>query len=130
MHPRKSIRNIAPLFRPYYSETVKVKAGTLMFIAGQVSFDKSGKPVHPGNVKAQARQALENLKHVLAEHGATMDDLCQMTVYITDMRFLDDIAEVRNEYFPKNGPTSAIVEVNHLALPELMVEFATIAVVD
>ncbi|HUG75870.1 MAG TPA: RidA family protein [Burkholderiales bacterium] len=129
--PRKTILNppdAPPLFRPYYSESVRA-VGPLLFIAGQVSFDKQGKVVGKGDIKRQTTQALENLKTVLAAHGATLDDLVKMTVYVTNIDLLDEIAEVRNKYFPKNGPTSAIVEVSRLALPDLMIEFETIAVV-
>ena len=130
--PRKVAVNppeCPPLFRPYYSESVRV-TGTLLFIAGQVSFDKAGKVVHKGDMKGQTRQALENLKTVLRAHNATLDNLVKMTVYTTRMDLFEDIAQVREEYFPKNGPTSAIVGVKELALPDLMVEFETIAVVD
>jgi len=133
MNARKMPLNpptMPPLFRPYYSETVKVAPGPLLFISGQVAFDKQGDVVGKGDIRAQATQALENLRTALAAHGATLEDLVKITVYTTDMKYFEDIAEIRMKYFPKNGPTSAIFEVSRLALPDLLIEIESIAVVN
>ncbi len=58
-----------------------------------------------------------------------MKDIVQVTVYVTDMRAFHDIADIRMKYFPKDGPTSVIVEVSKLALPELQIEISAIAAV-
>jgi len=52
-----------------------------------------------------------------------------MTVYVTDMKYLDEITPVRMKYFPANGPASVIVEVSRLALPDLKVEIDAVAAV-
>lgn len=120
---------VAPPIRPYYSNCVKVTAGSLLFISGQVGFDREGRLVGKGDARAQAAQALENIKAILQANGASMDDVVKVTVFVTDMRYFDDIAEVRVRYFPKNGPASTIVEVSKLALPDLLIEIEAVAVV-
>ena len=61
-------------------------------------------------------------------NGATMADVVQVIVYVTDIRVLDEIRDARLKHWPKGGPSSAIVEVTGLAFPELMVEISAVAV--
>src|SRR6266568_2368952 len=105
----------API-RGYYSNCVRVSAGPLLFVAGQVGTDATG--ATPKDAAAQCAQALKNIKTILAAHGATMADVVKVTVYVTDMKYLDEITPARMKYFPTNGPASVIVEVSRLALPD------------
>ncbi len=120
---------VAPPIRPYYSNCVKVTAGPLLFISGQVGFDRKGRLAGKRDAKAQTAQALENIKAILKANGASMADVIKVTVFVTDMRHFEDIAAVRMRYFPKNGPASTIVEVSKLALPGLLIEIEAVAVV-
>lgn len=120
---------VAAPFKGYYSNCVCVESGPLLFIAGQVATDAQGKIVGIGDLRVQARQVLENIRTILRANGADMDDVVNVTVYVTDMRAFDDIADIRLEYFPKNGPASAIVEISRLAFPELMIEISAVAAV-
>ena len=130
--PRTKISNpstVAPPLKPYYSNAVRVSSGALLFIAGQVALDKAGNVVGKGELRAQAVQVLENIRAILVANKADMKDIVQVTVYVTDMRAFHDIADIRTKYFPKDGPTSVIVEVSKLALPELQIEISAIAAV-
>lgn len=130
---RKTATNppgVAAPIRPYYSNCVKITAGPLLFISGQVALDPEGRLVGKGDPAAQTVQTLENIKAIVTANGATMDDIVKVTVYVTDMKHFDRIAEVRSRYFPKNGPASVIVEVSRLALPDLLVEIEAVAVVN
>ena len=118
----------API-RGYYSNCVRVSAGSMLFISGQIGTDVKGNVVSD-DVALQADQALRNIELLLKANGATMADVVKVTVYVTDIRYLDAIAPVRLKYFPENGPASAIVEVSRLALPDLKVEIEAIAAVD
>ena len=115
----------API-RGYYSNCVRVSAGPLLFVAGQVGMDVNG--TIPRDAAAQAELALKNIATILAAHGATLDDVVKVTVYVTDMKYLDEITPARLKAFPKDGPASAIVQVAGLAFPELKVEIEAVAV--
>lgn len=115
--------------RGYYSNCVRVRAGSMLFISGQIGTDVNGNVVSK-DVALQADQALRNIELLLKANGATMADIVKVTVYVTDIGYLDEIAPVRLKYFPENGPASAIVEVSGLALPDLKVEIEAIAAVD
>lgn len=132
MNARKKAQEPAGVAGPlkgYYSNSVRVESGPLLFIAGQISTDASGKIVGKGDLRAQATQVLENIRTILRTNDADMDDVVSVTVYVTDMRAFEDVADIRLRYFPQNGPASAIVEVSRLALPDLMIEISAVAVV-
>jgi 2-iminobutanoate/2-iminopropanoate deaminase len=120
---------VAKPIRGYYSNSVRVSAGPLLFISGQVALDPEGSIVGKGDVRAQTVQVLENIRTILRANGADMQDVVNVTVYVTDMSFLDRITDIRMQYFPSNGPSSAIVEIAKLAMPELLIEIAAVAAV-
>lgn len=129
---RKKISNpgtVAPPLKGYYSNAVRVSSGPLLFISGQVALDKAGQVVGKGDLRKQAVQTLENIRAILIANKADMKDIVQVTVYVTDIRAFHDIADIRLNYFPKDGPTSVIVEISKLALPELEIEISAIATI-
>ena len=120
---------VAPPLKGHYSNSVRVTAGPLLFIAGQIAIDAKGQLVGAGDLRAQAVQVLENIRAILRANGADMEDVVNVTVYVTDISAFHDIADIRLRYFPKDGPASAIVEVSALALPELLIEISAVAAV-
>jgi len=101
--------------------------GSLIFLSGQLSRDADGKLVGRGDMAEQTRQAIRNMQTVLESAGATLEDIVSIVVYTTDMREFRRIVEARMEFFKTKLPTSTIVEVNHLADPDLLIEFQAIA---
>lgn len=114
-----------------FSQAVKVPAkGHIIFVSGLTARDSSGNVVGKGDVKAQTRRTLENLRAVLAEAGAALEDIVKVTVFIRNMeRDFKPIHEVRAEFFPKNPPASTMVEVSRLVDPDHLIEIEAIAVV-
>lgn len=102
----------------------------MLFISGQVAFDKDNNVVGVGDPTAQTRQTLENMKAVLAAVGATFENIVKVTVYITDMKNFDAIHKVRQEYFSRSPPASTLIQVSKLAHPDLLVEIDAVAVLD
>ena len=100
-----------------------------MYVSGQVGFDQEGNIVGGDDMKAQAKQTFENIRAVLAEAGATMDDVVKILAFITDMSRYADYATARTEAFPNNIPASATVTTPVLVNPDLLVEVEAIAVV-
>jgi 2-iminobutanoate/2-iminopropanoate deaminase len=120
---------VAQPLKPYYSNAVRSSAGPLLWISGQVALDRDGKLVGEGDLRAQAEQVLTNIKAILNDADADMEDIVKVTVYVTDIRAFNDIADIRARYFPKDGPSSVICEVSALAWPEFMIEIEAVAVV-
>ncbi len=122
--------SVAVPLKKYYSNAVRSEAGPLLWISGQVALDREGKLVGEGDLRAQAVQVLENIKAILVDGGASMNDIVKVTVYVTDIRAFNDITDIREQYFPADGPASVICEVSALAWPEFMIEIEAVAVVD
>jgi enamine deaminase RidA (YjgF/YER057c/UK114 family) len=115
--------------RVLYSHVVKVEPRELIFVSGQLSRDNEGRIVGAGDMRAQLRQTLENVKAALEAAGASLSDLVRTNTYVTDIDEYFKHTDVRMEYYNHAMPTSTTVEVRRLAQPELMVEIDAIAAV-
>jgi 2-iminobutanoate/2-iminopropanoate deaminase len=113
-----------------YTHIVEVTGPSkTVYISGQIALDKDGKLVGPGDMKAQAEQVFRNLQAALTAAAATFKDVVKMNTYITDMDKAPAVREVRAKYFADTTPASTLVQVVHLARPELMLEIEIVAVV-
>jgi 2-iminobutanoate/2-iminopropanoate deaminase len=123
--------NPPPLSKPTgYTHVVEVSGpAKTVYIAGQIAFDKDGKVVGAGDMKAQAEQVFKNLQAALDAAGAKFSDVVKMNTYITDMAKAPAVREVRARFFGETTPASTLVQVAALARPELMLEIEVIAVV-
>ena len=110
-------KEVAPPLKGHYSNSVKVTAGPLLFIAGQISIEAQGRLVGAGDLRAQATQVLENIRAILRANGAEMEDVVSVTVYVTDISAFHNIADIRLQYFPKDGPASAMLIRHRLHVP-------------
>jgi enamine deaminase RidA (YjgF/YER057c/UK114 family) len=115
---------------PTYSQAIKVSgAQSVLFIAGQVAYDKDGGPAHRGDFKNQAREALKAIKALVEAQGGTLANVVKLNTYIVDVRYRADLVPVREEFFGKKGPASTLIQVPALAHPDWMIEIEAIAVV-
>ena len=110
-----------------YSQAVRV--GNTIYIAGQVSHDANARILGIGDMETQMREAYANMARTLAQYGATMDNLVDEVLFVTDMDAAFEAAvKVRWDVFsgfPRIAST--IVEIRRLAFPELMIEIKAIA---
>jgi 2-iminobutanoate/2-iminopropanoate deaminase len=127
---QKEIFGAPTVYSPVrYAQGVKTTGGTIVWISGQVSQDKNGKMVHRGDFSGQARQALGNLTAMVEAAGGTINDIIKVTTYLTDLRYREELARVRAEFFPDGKlPASTLVGVTALADPDMLVEIEAIAV--
>ncbi|HLZ61278.1 MAG TPA: RidA family protein [Ktedonosporobacter sp.] len=108
---------------PGYSHVVKVVGGQTLYLAGQVALDPSGKIVGPGDFRAQAQQAFENVKAALAAVGADFSHVVKLNMYVVDRSHLPILREVRDLYVNTQAPpASTTVEVRSLFRPEFLIE--------
>jgi reactive intermediate/imine deaminase len=110
----------------HYSDGVV--AGRTIYVSGQASFDEAGNLVGAGDVVAQTRQVLENMRKVLAAAGAALDDVVKVTVYLENRDDRPRVNEVRKEYFKANKPASTLIEINRFAVEGMLIEIEAIAV--
>ncbi len=103
--------------------------GRVLHISGHVSQEVDGAVVHAGEMIAQTRQVLENIRGVLVSVGGTMADIQKMTIYVTDLSRLMDIRAVQAEFFAPPYPASTLVQVSALVRPEYLIEIEAVAVI-
>jgi reactive intermediate/imine deaminase len=101
----------------------------MVFTAGQVAWDESGEITAIGDVRAQTVQTLANVKSVLEEGGATLDDVLKCNVYLADMGHFQIMNEEFARVFPEDPPARTTVQAA-LAEPEMLVEIEAIAYVE
>ena len=99
-----------------------------MFISGQAPIAADGQLVGAGDFEAQTRQVFENLATVVEEAGATLESVVKLTVFLTDMKTLQEYTRIKGEFFRGEQPASTAVEVSALARPEMLVEVEAMAV--
>ena len=106
------------------------RVGDVIVLSGQAAIDREGNVVGAGDFKAQAEQVFDNLAFVLDLAGSSFANVINVNIFVTDMSHFPTVVELREKYFVAPYPADTIVEVNALALPELMIEIQAIAVVD
>ena len=110
-----------------YSQAVKV--GDTIYLSGQVSHDDQGNILGEGNMEVQMRAAYANIKKVLAQYGATMDNVVDEILFVTDIdAAFPARVKMKQEVFsgvPVLGST--MVQIQRLAFPQLMVEIKCVA---
>lgn len=99
------------------SRTISGAAGTAVAVPSDVphTFKNGG-------------AALENLRTVLEQAGTGLDAVVKLTIYLTDMSRLRELARIKGEFFAGEQPASTAVGVTALARPEMMVEVEAVAV--
>ena len=113
-----------------YSHGYMIETGdsTFIFTTGQIAQDKDGDILFPGDAARQAEYVYESLQKILAEAGASLDDVVKTTVFLTDMNDFSKVSPVRNKYFKNAEPVSTLVEVSKLVKEGCKVEIEVIAV--
>jgi enamine deaminase RidA (YjgF/YER057c/UK114 family) len=101
-----------------------------LYCAGQTSVDADGRPLHEGDMEAQAMQALDNLEAVLTAAGYALSDLVRLNTYVTDIDAYLQAAPAVGARLGRAGSrhTATLLGVERLALPELLVEIEATAV--
>lgn len=103
--------------------------GDLIFVAGHTALAPDGSVAHPGDPEAQMRYTLDAINVTLSQYGATVNDLVQIRLYLTDVRSREALLSIRREYFTAPYPASTLLGVTALALEGLTVEIDGVAVV-
>jgi 2-iminobutanoate/2-iminopropanoate deaminase len=94
-----------------------VRVGPMLYLSGQIGTTGMTPPtLAAGGIEAETRQTMENIKGVLAKHGAAMDDIVKCTVMMADMREWPAMNGVYATYFPKHKPARSAFGAAGLAL--------------
>jgi len=107
-----------------------VARGTMVFLRGQVAQDlDSRESLHPGDAAAQAARAMANIKLLMEEAGGSLEHICRVVVYLTDVRYREDVYREMGRWLKGVFPCSTGLVITALARPEWIVEVEATAVI-
>lgn len=108
-----------------------VRAGSTVYLSGQIALGPDGKLVGEGDLTAQAHQCFQNIRAILARTGGSMTDVVKLVTYfrceLTEA-VTKDYWAVRKQYFGEYRPASTGVQVAALIYPTVLLEIEAIAV--
>jgi 2-iminobutanoate/2-iminopropanoate deaminase len=107
-----------------YSQAIK--AGSLLFVSGQIPTDPATGNIVAGDIAAQTRRVFQNIGEILKAGGASFDAVVRTTVYLKDMNDFAAMNEVYGTFFSAPAPARATVQVARLP-KDAMVEIDVIA---
>lgn len=121
---KKQVIKVPMWTSPLVSHAVRV--GDLVFTAGQVAIDPAtGQPV-PGDIRAQTKRVIENLKLVLEAAGTSLDNAVKASVYLRNWEDFDAFNEVYHAYFPTDPPGRTTTQAGRLG-GQYLVEIELVA---
>jgi enamine deaminase RidA (YjgF/YER057c/UK114 family) len=107
-----------------------VARGTVVFLRGQTPQDiDTAADVGPADPVAQTHQVMRNIRQLLDEAGSSMEHLCKLVVYLTDIRHREAVYRTMGEYFTGVHPVCTGLVVTALARPGWLVEIDATAVI-
>lgn len=102
-------------------------ADRFVFVSGQLPVDDKGELVGGDDVAEQARAVFENIRDILEQAGAGLQDIVQVNLFLLDIQDIPRIAGVRRELFGEHRPASTAVGTTGLLLPGAKLEVNAIA---
>jgi enamine deaminase RidA (YjgF/YER057c/UK114 family) len=129
---RKEVQGFGVPWEDDYGYAQAVKVDDTIYVSGQLGHDAEGNMVGvaPPDMEAQMRQTYANAKEILARFGATLDDVVEEVLYVTDMeKAFAAAGPVRKEAYGAAKPAvaSTILVTPRLALAGQLVEIKFIA---
>lgn len=119
--------NDAPTAIGPYSQAVR--AGSLLFSAGQIPLDPQSGQIVSGDVETQTRRVLDNLEAVLQADSLNFSHVVKTTIFLTDLADFQTVNEIYGTYFRDQPPARSTVQV--AALPKnAKIEIEVIAMAD
>jgi 2-iminobutanoate/2-iminopropanoate deaminase len=110
----KTIINTAKAPAPIGPYSQAVKAGSFLFISGQVAINPASGNVEATDVPGEAHQVMKNLQAILTEAGLDFSNVVKTTIFLTDMNLFAAVNEVYGSYFTSSYPARETVAVKGL----------------
>jgi 2-iminobutanoate/2-iminopropanoate deaminase len=125
----KETKSLGMPWEKEYGYSQAVRVGDTIYVSGQVSHDDKGNIVGVGDMETQMRTAYSNIRKVLAQYSATMENIVDEILFVTDMDAAFPARVKMKEEFFSGSPVlaSTIVQIQRLAFPEFMIEIKVIA---
>ena len=106
-----------------------LRAGNLLFVSGQIPLDVQTSQLIEGDIRAQTRQALSNVRRLVESHGLGMSAVARTTVYLADLNDFTAMNEAYAEFFSEPYPARSTIQAARLPR-DARIEVDAIAVFD
>jgi enamine deaminase RidA (YjgF/YER057c/UK114 family) len=106
-----------------------VRAGNTVYVRGQVGTDFDGNLIGLGDPRAQAEQAMRNVKQLLEEAGSDMSHIVKTTTYLIDPRYREPVYQEVGKWLKGVFPISTGLVVSALGQPQWLMEIDVVAVI-
>ncbi len=125
----KETKSLSMPWEEEYGYSQAVKVGDTIYLSGQVSHDDQGNVLGEGDMEVQMRAAYANVEKVLAQYGASMENVVDEILFVTDMDAAFGARVKMKEEVFSGSPVlaSTIVQIQRLAFPQLMIEIRCVA---
>ena len=117
---------LAPAAIGPYSQAIR--AGSLLFVSGQVPIDPATGQIVDGDIAAQTHRVFRNISEILKAAGASFEHVVRTTVFLADMNDFGAMNAVYGDYFTAPAPARATVQVSRLP-KDARIEIDVIAVI-
>lgn len=106
--------DLAPAAIGPYSQAVKIKSNTMMFLSGSIPLDPQSMELVGETASEQCKQVMENIAQLLKAGNADFSDIVKTTIFLSDMNDFAEINKVYASYFKDAPPARSTVEVSRL----------------
>ena len=106
-----------------------MRCGDFVLVAGTTAINEDGVVLSPGDPGGQVHAVIDLIEQALEQAGARLEQVVQTRMFVTDISRAEEIGRAHGERFAANPPVTAMVQVQALIDPRMLVEIEAVAYV-
>ncbi len=127
--PRQLVRSESP-WEDKVGFSRALRSGSHVWVAGTAAIAADGSTIAPNDAYGQTLAIFDKIENALREAGAELKHVVRTRIFVTDMKYADEVARAHHELFDSIRPVATMVAINGLVSPDLVVEIEAEAFID